>query len=146
MRLLTSQSGIQIEGRVRVGTGCGRPCSFLSWSLNDRRQAQHRALLWEVIFLAQLSSAVFHQETCGPHPTCCVLEQCQLLGAASTQHRKAHAGVLWAKLRHLGTPPLYCVLVASGTVALQTSQYIWPLLGVPHLRLMMVICKHSHDV
>ena len=53
---------------------------------------------------SQLSSAVFHQGTHSPLPTCCVPQQCQLRGDMSTQHRRAPAGGSVGQIKASGHP------------------------------------------
>ena len=51
----STRVGCRLRGAQGLELGVGEPCSFLSRSLSDRRQAQHRALLCEVIFLWEVS-------------------------------------------------------------------------------------------
>lgn len=51
----STRVGCRLRGAQGLELGVGEPCSFLSRFLSDRRQAQHRALLCEVIFLWEVS-------------------------------------------------------------------------------------------
>lgn len=141
---LINQCEIRIEGKVRVGTGCGRALKL-----------SNLVSKWQAVGSAQCVALESHSS--GSAVMSCISLRNPRLSpnllypgtvpaqsGLRPQHRQAHNGVLQAKVRHPGTPPLYCGLGVSGTTALQNSWYIWPSLVVPHLGLMMVI-SNSHN-
>ena len=144
----STRVGWRLRGVRGLELGVVEPCSFRSWSLNDRRQAQQRALLWEVIFLWEVSCHQLHFT----RALTALSQPAVSHSSASCVEIRPHStgglllGVLWAKLRHLGAPPLHCVLVASDTAVLQTCQYVWPFLGAPYLRLVCIMCKQPWHV
>lgn len=118
--------------------GVAEPRNFLSCSLNERQRAQHSVTL-ESHFPGSAVMSCISPRNPWPPLHLLFVEQGQLCQDSSTQHRQSQTGFC----RPNPTSMLWLGCFRDNCLANKSD--IWLSQAVPHLRLMMVVYKHSHN-